>query len=235
MKIWKLLFGIAMIGVTAAPLWAATQPAMDWDPAFFYENGLTGATPFNSDPGMELNIVGIISAFGPPFEDLNPGDPGREYTFFCQGLISQGTVSNGPPSTTVYTTHYAGGTIEVYEDLSPEASFDSLPPNPGVPSDFQDGTLILSGNFTSLYTVSNNFTQFQTGNAEGGIDWTGGTLLERTRPGGVPCPGLFTGGLTWRPSIMIPGYLFRHDGKIDLNCPSSASTSTWGKLKALYR
>ena len=40
--------------------------------------------------------------------------------------------------------------------------------------------------------------------------------------GGEPCPGLFTGGLTWRPTggVLIPGYLFRHDGKIDLtrNC-----------------
>ena len=41
---------------------------------------------------------------------------------------------------------------------------------------------------------------------------------------GEPCPGLFTGGLTWRPTgdVLIPGYIFRHDGKIDLNCPVPA-------------
>jgi hypothetical protein len=34
---------------------------------------------------------------------------------------------------------------------------------------------------------------------------------------------------------MIEGYLFRHDGKIDLDCPTPAKSSTWGRLKALYR
>jgi hypothetical protein len=54
--------------------------------------------------------------------------------------------------------------------------------------------------------------------------------------GGVPCPGLFTGGMTWRPSVMIAGYLFRHDGKIDINCPTRVSTrDSWGRIKSLYR
>src|ERR1051326_5946937 len=45
------------------------------------------------------------------------------------------------------------------------------------------------------------------------------------------------GGATWNtaPGIGIPGYLFRHDGKIDLQCPVSAKPSTWGLVKQLYR
>jgi hypothetical protein len=35
--------------------------------------------------------------------------------------------------------------------------------------------------------------------------------------------------------VLFPGYLFRHDGKIDLDCPTPARTGTWGKVKALYR
>ncbi len=52
---------------------------------------------------------------------------------------------------------------------------------------------------------------------------------------GEPCPGLFTGGLTWNPQVMIEGYVFRHEGKIDMNCPSASTPSTWGKVKASYR
>ncbi len=232
MKLLRLLFGVAVLGIVGTPLWAATGPVIDWDPAYFYE---AGATPTNSIPGSELKIVGIISAFGPPLDFLDASDPTREYTFYASGLISQGTVPNGPPATTVYTTNYLGGTIQIYEDLTPEASFDPNPPNAGVPGDFQDGTLLLSGSFTSFLTATNNFTAFQTGNAEGGIVWTGGTLLPFMESGGLPCPGLLTGGMTWKPSVMIAGYLFRHDGKIDLNCPSDTKATTWGKIKTLYR
>ena len=56
-------------------------------------------------------------------------------------------------------------------------------------------------------------------------------------PNETTCPGLFTGGATWNtsPGVGIPGYLFRHDGKIDLQCPVPTQKSTWGQLKNLYR
>jgi len=102
-----------------------------------------------------------------------------------------------------------------------------------VPSTFQDGTLLLGGSFTSFYTQTNNFTAFQSGNMEGQIVWNTGTLLSRMNGGnGQPCPGLFTGALTWNPTVLIPGYVFRHEGKIDMNCPTPANSSTWGKVKA---
>jgi hypothetical protein len=34
---------------------------------------------------------------------------------------------------------------------------------------------------------------------------------------------------------MIPGYVYRHDGKIDFNCPTPTFNNTWGKLKSNYR
>jgi hypothetical protein len=102
------------------------------------------------------------------------------------------------------------GTIEVYQDTSPDASFDPNPPNPGVPADFIDGGLpILTGSFTRFVVQSNNFTQFKTGNIEGDIVWTGGTLYNQlTLLGDQPCPGLFTGGSTWNPPLLPAGYLF---------------------------
>jgi hypothetical protein len=226
----KILLAAAF--VAAASGTALSGPAIDWDPAYFWE---PGATFSSSTPGTELKIVGIISDFDTPFQDLDPSDPSKEYTFYAYGLISNGTTTSGIPAFTFYTTTYSGGTIEIYEDLTPESVFDPNPPNANVPSTYTDGTLILSGSFTSFLTQTNNFTAFQTGNAEGGINWTGGTLIDRTRTGGRPCPGLFTGGLTWRPAVLIPGYLFRHDGKIDLNCPVPVEDETWGRIKSLYR
>src|SRR5262249_52144541 len=137
---------------------------------------------------------------------------------------------------TFYTTNYTGGFIEIYCDSNKDAAFVPNPPNPTVPSKFANGTLILGGSFNSFYTRTNNFTAFKTGTMEGTITWTSGTLLDRMRDGnGQPCPGLFTGGITWNPNVLIPGYIFRDDGKIDLNCPVSALPSTWGRIKSKYR
>jgi len=108
-----------------------------------------------------------------------------------------------------------------------------------VPSTFTDvPPTILSGVFTSVVVTTNNFTAFQTGNIQGDIQWTGGTLLNYFSNGnGGTCPGLFTGGATWStaPGVGIPGYLFRHDGKIDLQCPVPTQKSTWGRVKQMYR
>lgn len=226
---WSLPRSVTLLAVTAllatAPAAFAAGPIIDWDPAYGWQ---VGATPTNLPAGGEFKMVGIVSAFDAPFGDLNAADPTREYTFVLYGLISQGTVALGPPATTIYETHYTGGTFELYEDLSPESVFAPFPPNI---ADFVDGTLLLSGSFTSFYIQSNNFTAFQTGNIEGAISWSGGSLVERLHG----CTGLFTGGMTWRPSVVFPGYLFRHDGKMDAQCPTPANGSTWGRIKSLYR
>src|SRR5438067_41019 len=111
----------------------AGGPMIDWDPAYVWQPGAT----YNNSPALgELKMVGTIAAFGPPLDFLDASDPTKEYTFYVHGLISAGTTSSGPPATTFYNTSYSGGTIEVYEDTSPDASFDPYPPNAGVPGDF---------------------------------------------------------------------------------------------------
>lgn len=218
---------LPVIGVLAAGAAFAAGPPIDWDPAYGWQ---AGATPTNLPAGGEFKMVGIVSAFDAPFGDLNAGDPTREYTFVMYGLISNGTVAIGPPATTLYETHFTGGTFELYEDLSPESAFEPFPP---VEANFTDGTLLLSGSFTSFFVQSNNFTALQTGNIEGALNWTGGTLLPRLTQFG--CTGLFTGGMTWRSTVVPAGYLYRHDGKMDTQCPTSAAGSSWGRLKSLYR
>jgi hypothetical protein len=217
---------VVLLIATSLPAFAGGPP-IDWDPAYGWQ---VGATPTNMPPGGEFKMVGIVSAFDVPFGDLNALDPTREYTFYLSGLISNGTVAIGPPATTFYETHFTGGTFELYEDLSPESAFAPFPPDV---STFIDGTPLLTGAFTSFVVQSNNFTAFQTGNIEGALNWTGGSLLPRAQAGG--CTGLLTGGMTWRSTVVIPGYLFRHDGKMDLQCPTSAHESSWGRIKSLYR
>lgn len=236
MRRWMTtLAATLLLAVAAAPARAA-GPVVDWDPAYFY---FPGATATNQPAGGILRCVGVVSLFGPPLDFLNATMPATEYTFYIDGLQSLGTTAFGPPATTVYTTFYSGGTIAVYADPTPDAVFDPLPPNANVPATFLDaGAPILTGDFTSMLVTTNNFTAFQTGSIEGNIAWTGGTLIGHFDGGsGEPCPGLFTGGATWNtsPGIGIPGYLFRHDGKIDLQCPTPTQKSTWGRLKGLYR
>lgn len=224
---WILLTAALLVG-TVSP--ALSAPIVDWDPAYFWE---PGATATSSVVGNEMKIVGIVSAFGAPLASLNANIlAGTEYTFYVSGLISTGTASFPP----FYVTAYNGGTIQIYEDNThtPPASFDPNPPNLNVPSTFIDGTLILSGNISNFNTQTNTLTPHNTGNAEGNITWTGGSLIGFVG-GDNPCPAIFTGGLTWFPDVNIAGYLFRHDGKIDHECPTPTQPGTWGRIKTLYR
>ncbi len=227
---WKFLTAALLVGALATP--AAALPLIDWDPAYFYE---PGATFNNSIVNSEMKIVGIISAFGPPLQFLDANDLTKDYTFYVYGLISNGTATIGPPATEFYITTYSAGTIEVYEGTPRDAVFDPNPPNPNVPSTFVNGTLLLSGTVNDFFTQTNNFSQYMVGNAEANITWTGGSLIGHVGGEANPCPALFTGGITWLPSVSIPGYVFRHDGKTDHECPTPTRSSTWGRMKALYR
>src|SRR4029453_1063137 len=111
----QMLFG-ALVGPAAA----VGAPMFDWDPAFFWQ---PGGTPSNLPLGGQMNTVGIISLFGPPFEDLNPTLATTEYTFYAHNLTSNGTTVQGG-ALQIYTTTYSGGTIEIYSDNALNASFD---------------------------------------------------------------------------------------------------------------
>ena len=202
------------------------------------EPPVTLNTASNQPPGSIMRCVGTISLFGPPLEFLNPSLATTEYTFTISDMTAGATNTFVNGSYTVWQTPYTGGVITVYRDPTPDAVFAPNPENAQVPSTFVDNdAVLLVGNFTGLTVTTNNFTAFQVGSIEGDIVWTGGTLIELLGNGGPTCPGLFTGGSTWNtaPGIGIPGYLFRHDGKIDLQCPTPAQKSSWGRLKNLYR
>jgi hypothetical protein len=223
---------VALLGlVLAVP--AVAGPVIDWDPIYTWE---LGATPTNSPAGGILFGVGTVSSFGPPLDFLNANIPAREYSIYIANLTSLGTQPPiGPPAMQFYVTNYAGGFIEIYEDLTPDADPGINPPNATSPGSYIDGAPILTGVFNSFYTQTNNFTANRTGNMEGTITWVGGTYFDQVSQNGQPCPSLFTGGMTWRTDVVPQGYIFRHDGKIDLNCPTATEASTWGRVKSQYR
>lgn len=231
MKLHLALLGVAALAATSVRPALAGQPPIDWDPAYCWQVG--GA--FNNLPaGGEFQMVGIIDTFGDPFLDLN--DPSKEFTLYVHGLTSNGTTTDQLGTEQFYTTTYTGGTIEIYEDTNHNASFTPAPPAGADLAHFTDGTLILSGSFTTFTVESNNLTQFKSGNIEGDLVWTGGTLLTRTYGAlGFHCPGLLVGGSTWDSNLVIPGYIFRHFGKLDIQCAVPTHNSTWGRLKQLYR
>jgi len=241
MRAWKTtgIVAAALALTLVALAWvvpAQAAPAIDWDPLQFYSFIPGQITPNNSPVGAQLIGVGTVAQFGPPLDFLNANLPTTEYSIYVFGLISQGTTSSGPPAFTFYNTNYTGGFIEIHEDTTPDAVFAPNPPNAQVPSTYQDGTIILSGVFTSFFTQTDNFSPHGVGNAEGDINWTGGTLIAYTFDShDNPCPGLFTGGLTSDPNVVTPGYIWRHAGKIDFNCPTAAKVSTWGNVKGMYR
>ena len=217
--------------LAAAAATSHAGPVIDWDPAYFYTTN-PAATPLSSPAGTPLFIVGTVSAFGPPLTFLNPNDPTKDYTFYLYGLVSLGTVPTPvPPLGTAYSTTYDQGFFEVYEGTPRDADFGINPPNATVPSTFTNGKLLLAGTVDGFYTQVSDFSGFSTGNAEGTIHWTGGNLLAYMSG----CPSLFTGGLSWASGVLPEGYLYRHDGKVDLNCPTPARTGTWGLIKSLYK
>jgi hypothetical protein len=236
---------MAALFVVAVPVSALAQTGtvIDWGPdSYAWETGYNTAT-YLSAPGSQLSAVGVINGFLGPMSVYNPTNGATEYTYYVTGLTTAAgtTVTNGA-TLSVYQTVYTGGTIVVYQDSPRDAAFGINPPNGTVPSTFTDGTLLLSGTiptFTVTVTRVKATGAFVNGSVDSGDPangvWTGGAALPLLSAGGNPCPFRITGGWSMRPVDVLAGYVSQYDGKIDINCPTPAQSSTWGKIKSTYR
>jgi hypothetical protein len=231
---------------TTALAQCGTGVLLKWDGnAFAYESSYNAAT-FHSDPGSQLVVVGKITLFCSPFQDLDTSDPTREYTFLWAGLTSAGTLHNPVAGGgTRHQTDYGSGVFFIYEDTSPDTPGEnSMPPNPPnaqVPSTYVDGTLILEGNLTNFQTT---VTRFNNGNFAtsflANYQFTGpalspyyqriqGSLADQAQ--GTWCATGSANGLCGIPA----GYSAHPNGKFDQPPPTPTQTSTWGSIKQLYR
>jgi hypothetical protein len=195
---------------------------LEWSSLCFY--GPSGVTIANQPAGTHLDAVGVISGAESPLDYLQPQDSTREYTMYISGLVSQGTITSGPPGAQTYTTVYNGGAIEVFEDLTPDHDFGTFPPNATVPSTFVDGDLMLEGQFWYLLVETNDFSFSRVGGLSGYPFFYGF----------INCTSDVFGTLSWAPDAAAPGYLFGHNGWISLDCADPAATTTWGRIKATY-
>lgn len=236
----------AALFVVAVPVsaFAQTGTVIDWGPACYaWETGYN-ATTHLSATGSTMSIVGVINAFVGPLGSINPTPPGGEYTFYISGLTAKppGTTTSVGGTLTVFSTTYTGGTITIWNGSPANAAFGTNPPNGTVPSTFTDGALFLSG---TIPQVTINVTRFNSngnwlsGNLDSGDPanclWTGGSAIGLLSAGGHPCPFRLTGGWDMKPTDVLTGYVSQFDGKIDINCPTANTPSTWGAIKSQYR
>lgn len=238
----------ALLGILAAAAFAPSAFAQcgtghflkfDAD-CFAYESNYTPAT-FNSALGSQLNVVGKAVYFCSPFADLIPSAT-TEYTFLWTGLVSGGTSVLPGGIQTKYTTNYAGGTFAIYEgtgaanNAPDHTAMPINPPNVPVPANFIDGTLLLNGTLANFQTIISQFNAsgLATGTFRANYTFTGplaGTYFNRVGPG---ASGLLAGNWNVLPSSLPAGYSAQPNGKFD-NATTGGQSSTWGKIKQLYR
>lgn len=215
---------------------------------------------YKSNPGSVMTVVGTITLFCGTLSgfDANPvTNPGTEYTMYWTGLTTTaGTVESLFPSSTTgpgrkYDTSYSGGTFEIYEN-SPRNAITQAQiaanPQPGatVPANFIDGTLFLSGTFSTLTTVVNRAALNNTGSFGGSSN---GGYAFNTGGGSGSASALVVGygpgtlGTGWcgkypstAPGGCVPDTYTAHPfGKFDIPVATDVQSSTWGAIKQLYR
>ena len=198
-------------------------------------------TTFISTSGSQMTICGLITQFGPPLNVLNPNDPNKEYTFVMSGLLSKGTIlsTNGP--TTLYDCDYdslKAASFAIYEGSPRNAPATAAAWGANsfggavVPANFQDGTVILSGDLCGFHTNIAKTGAIVSGSFRAGYRFTGGTkysLVSGTASlvGGAWCANLS--------GCKPANYTAHPNGKFDASRTTPASQSTWGRLKQIYR
>ena len=245
------LMAALFVVLTPAAALAQTGTIADWGPnSYAWESNYNAAT-YISNPGSQLNAVGIIDDFAGVLASFENAQgqipPGTEYTYHMNNLVSAGTTITPGGFANTYRTIYNRGpnawTIAIWTGAS-NASFGTNPPNATVPGTFADGSLVLAGNFQSLtvtFIRRNSDQVVLSGNADSGQPsvangvWVAGDALGLVSPSGQPCPFRVTGGWLAKAGSFPAGYSAHFDGKIDIDCPTPAEPATWGRIKGEYR
>lgn len=210
---------------------------------FAYETSYS-VTTYLSAAGSQMTIVGLITQFGPALSFLNPSDPNKEYTFVMSGLLSKGTLTSTNGPTNFYDTDYdstKAAVFAIYEGSPRNAPSTTAAwvANPFggavVPANFQDGTLILSGDLCGFHTNIAKTGSIVSGSFRANYHVTGGTLYPfiagtEALLGGLWCPQASS-------NLCTPANYTAHpNGKFDASGATTPVTrSTWGKLKQIYR
>ena len=226
-------FLIALLSLALLPAFAGAavvNPIMDFNEGYACE-GTRAVGDQTSTAGDTLTIVGFVEVFNEPFDDLDPNDPTKEYTFVYSGLVSQGTVAIPLGPFFQWTTDYAGGTIRVYCDPAMNGDF-------GDKSTFEDGDCILEGSLSNFTIETNNLDGGLgcAGNVAADVTFTGGSLSDRLDG---QCTGAIVGQFAVCSAVVSQppngsGYFGSGQTKLDANCPTPVEDKTWGAIKKQY-
>lgn len=214
-----------------------TNILLKWDANGFSYEGPAPYTGYISPAGNVLTNVLAVSLFCAPLAGLDPNNPALEYTMVWNGLVSGGTTT-APfgASGTRYTTVYTGGTFALYEGpVNARPYTNATVPLPGIAyPQYAEGTVILSGAIDSLTTsITVSSLGSTNGSFRGRYRITGGTYQSQFC-GGLDIAALMDG--LWYPVGPPAGYTGHNNGKFDApDCTTPAGTSSWGRIKTLYR
>ncbi len=232
--------GLVIASLAAGPA-ARAGVIIDWGPnGNAYETNYNSAT-YISNPGSVMSFVGIVNGFAGQLAGFMPIPAGTEYTIHGYGFVSGGTGITPGGFANTYVTTYTGGTVDVWQDGSPDAAFGTNPPNGTVPSTFADGVLFLRMTVPQAivtFAKVNSTQQVLGGQLDSGspncVATAGSALPFLGSPAGGVCPLRLTGGWLAKPGNFPAGYSAHYDGKIDIDCPTPAIPSTWGRIKGTY-
>jgi hypothetical protein len=241
----KILGSVALIGLLATALAPAahaqcttgtgTNILLNWGGNGFSYESPAPVTNYVSPAGNSLSNVLAVALFCSPLNTLDPNDPAFEYTMVWSGLTSGGTVT-APfgASGSKYTTLYLGGTWALYKGpINARAYTGGTIPAPALAlPNYTDGSVILSGTIDSLTTVV----------TKSSLGTVSGSFRGRYRITGGPMANLFCAAASglmdglWDPNSAPVGYTSHDNGKFDSpDCTTGAPSTTWGRLKVLYR
>lgn len=225
-KVIILIAGLALAAAAPMASAAIVNPVVDFGSGFALE-GTRLVDDQTSTAGDVLTIVGFVADFNEPFDDLDPNDPTKEYTFVYSGLVSQGTVVSGGGAFIFYDTQYTGGTLRVYCDTNLNADYA----NPGT---FADGDMILEASLSDFLTSTKSFNCSGTLNTD--LQFIGGSLFNRVSLGGIGFDGIATGLFSVCNSFVddpreAEGYFGLADTKVDVIEPVPVEQKSWGEIK----
>ncbi len=223
--LWLLLLLPAF--VLASPAMAQTEELLLDFEGFDYEFPDADSTQFGAIDDY-YNMFGFVQSVNPTY--ITADFTTNEYTIEFWQLWSAGYFDFGNLRFITYTTGYLG----IYEDpicCGTPGTFGINPPNLTAPSSFLDGTAILLADVVNFGITLN--LDDGTGNFTGDVQFTGGTQVGNI-PGGS---NVYTfAGLTSGPLANVPeGYIHQVTGEIKIEAPVQLNSTSWGRMKALYR
>lgn len=190
------------------------------------------ARPEYGDP---LVMVGLVSAVGAPLDGLLPaGAHELTYVFEGSAFYQYGMWDNIPCSGGEFGA-FQGGTVTFYLDATPDADFVN-------PASFRDGDAVLVAQSTYLFVADDDPQEAcpqvpDVPDVVASFSFVGGAWFSRVSSNGFGWYGSSASELEFDvpAELAALGYIFRVEGAVDVSAPLAAESTTWGRLKALYR